>query len=65
MLSEVRLLISSKEARLILKKGETVVEDELWKFERPVSKTEASEVARVMFDDGYDFLQHCVYGDAD
>jgi CYTH domain-containing protein len=65
MLAEVRLIIASREARLILKKGETLVEDELWKFERPISKTEAKELADAMFHDSFDLMQHAVHGDGD
>jgi len=65
MLAEVRLIIASREARLILKKGEALAEDELWKFERPISKTEAKELAEAMFHDCFDLMQHAVHGDGD
>jgi len=65
MLAEVRLIIASKEARLVMKRGETLVEDELWKFERPISKTEAKELAEAMFHDSFDLMQHAVHGDGD
>lgn len=64
MLAEVQLLIGHKEARLILKKGETIVEDELWTFDLKMSKTEAGEIARALFDDCYDLVQYSIYGDA-
>ena len=51
MLGEVRLIVASKEARLILKIGETLIEDELWTFERKISKTEAREVIEAAFHD--------------
>lgn len=62
MLAEVRLIITAKEARLVLRSGETLVEDEVWTFERKVSSTEAREVAKVAFDDAYDLLQYAVHG---
>lgn len=65
MLSEVRLIIAQKEARLVMKRGETIVEDELWTFSGNMSRTEAGEVARAMFDDCYDMMQYSVYGDTD
>jgi CYTH domain-containing protein len=65
MLAEVRLIIASKEARLVLKRGETLVEDELCKFERPISKTEAKDLAEAAFHDCFDLLQHAVHGDGD
>lgn len=63
MLAEVRLIITAKEARLVLRYGETLAEDEVWTFERKVSSTEAREVAKVAFDDAYDLLQYAVHGD--
>jgi len=65
MLAEVRLIIASREARLVLKRGETIVEDEVWKFERPISKTEAKELAEAAFHDAFDLMQHAVHGDGD
>jgi hypothetical protein len=63
MLAELRLMIAAKEARLILKHGDTVIEDEVWKFERPASSTEAKEVVAVAFADAYDILNSAVHGD--
>ena len=42
MASEVRLIIAKKEARLLLKHGDDVIEDELWKFDSPMTAREAS-----------------------
>lgn len=64
MLAEVRLLIAAKEARLVFKKGETIVEDEVWKFERKISSTEAKEVADAVFHDTYELMQYAVHGDS-
>jgi hypothetical protein len=63
MLAEVRLIIASREARLVLARGETIVEDEVWKFARPISKVEAKELAEASFHDVFDLLQHAVHGD--
>lgn len=63
MLAEVRLLIAPKELRLILKRGDDVVEEELWKAPRAISSTEAQQAARAAFDDWYDFMNHCVHGE--
>lgn len=60
---EVRLIIAKKEARLVLKNGDTVVEDELWKFDTPMSASEASDLARILFDEGYDLMQYSVHGE--
>lgn len=60
MASEVRLIIANKEARLILKHGDNIVEDELWRFD---SLKEAKELAKVLFDEGYDLMQFSVHGD--
>lgn len=63
MASEVRLIIAKKEARLILTSGNTVVEDEVWKFDSPMTVGEARELARILFDEGYDLMQFSVHGD--
>jgi hypothetical protein len=65
MLAEVRLIIASREARLVLMRGEAAAEDEVWKFTRPISKTEAKELAEAAFHDCFDLLQHAVHGDGD
>lgn len=62
MLSEVRLIVGAKEARLVLKKDDDTVEDELWKFERRMSATEATEFVRVVFDGAFDMMNNLVHG---
>lgn len=63
MLAEVRLIIAAKEARLILKKGEKIVEDELWKFDARIDRSEANQLADAAFHDAYDMLQYAVHSD--
>jgi hypothetical protein len=65
MLAEVRLIIASKEARLILKKGEKVIEDELWKFDARINRSEAGGLADAAFHDAFDLIQYAVYDDDD
>lgn len=64
MLGEVRLIVAAKEARLILKIGETLIEEELWSFDRKISKTEARQVLEAAFHDAYDLMQFSVHGDS-
>lgn len=64
MLGEVRLIVASKEARLILKVGETLIEDELWTFDRKISKSEATKVVEAAFHDAFDLMQYSVHGDS-
>lgn len=64
MTAEVRLIIGAKEARLLLKKGDDVLEDELWTFDRKMSITEAAAIVRVCFDDAFDLMQWTVHGDS-
>lgn len=64
MLGEVRLIVASKEARLILKVGETLIEDELWTFDKKISKTEARNIVEAAFHDAYDLMQFSVHGDS-
>lgn len=56
VLAELRVVIASKEARLMLTHGDKIVEDELWKFKPAIEKAAAADVARAMFDDLYDYL---------
>jgi hypothetical protein len=63
MASELRLIIAKKEARLILTSGDKVFEDELWKFDSPMTASDAKELARILFDEGYDLMQFSLYGD--
>lgn len=56
MLAEVRLLVGQREARLIVKHGESLVEDELWTFSGAISQTESREVVKAVFDTAYDLL---------
>ena len=65
MLARVELVIAPKEARLTIRKGDDVVEDEVWKFGRQIGKTEAAEFARAVFDDAYDAMNFMVHGDDD
>lgn len=65
MLARVELVIAPKEARLTIRKGDDVVEDEVWKFGRQIGKTEAAEFARAVFDDAYDGMNFMVHGDDD
>lgn len=64
MLGEVRLIVASKEAQLILKVGETLIEDELWTFDRKISTSEAKEVVEAAFHDAFDLMQYSVHGDS-
>lgn len=65
MLAEVCLTIASREARLTYKSGEKVVEDEVWTFERPLSRTEAKQLAEAVFHEAFDLMQYAVHGDGD
>lgn len=62
MLAEINFAITKNGATLVLRKGETVVDEELWSFP-DIGKSEATEAARILFDDAYDFLNTCVHGD--
>lgn len=60
--SEVRLIVAPKEARLVIVRDADVIEDELWKFDRPMSRTEAQQFVKAVFDSTYDFLNYTVNG---
>jgi hypothetical protein len=63
MLGEVRLIVAAKEARLILRKGERVIEDEVWKFDRMPGQTEVGELVKAVFDNTYDMMNFVTSGD--
>lgn len=63
MLTEVRLVIAAKEARLVLKHDEQAVEDEIWKISGSFSRKDAMELCRVVFDDAYDILNAAAHGE--
>jgi hypothetical protein len=63
MLAEVRLVIAPKEARLLVRHGDDVIEDEVWRLERPMGRAEAKELAKVAFDDSFDLMQYAVHGE--
>ena len=63
MMGELRLIVATKGARIVLKIGETVVEDESWTFERKISRTEAKEITEAAFHDAYDLMQFFAHGD--
>lgn len=62
VVAELRLLIGRHEARLILTHGDTVVEDELWKWSGTLSNTEGQDLADTLFDASYDLMNHAVHG---
>lgn len=63
MLAEVRLIMTPKEARLVLKHGDGIVEDEVWTMPSPLSRTEAREFAGVVFSDAYDLMNAATHGE--
>jgi hypothetical protein len=63
MLAEMHILISARDVRVVLKRSEKTVEDEVWKFERPISSTEARNLIDAAFHDAYDLIQYAVHGD--
>lgn len=63
MTAELRLVIATKEARLTFRRGDDIVEDEVWKFDRQLGRAEAMEIVRVAFDDAYDLIQWTAHGD--
>ena len=62
-LAEVRMVLTSTSARLIVKSGDKTIEDEVWVPEFKVSGTEADVAARTVFDAIYDFLNFQVNGE--
>ena len=63
MLAEVRLIILPREAKLTISRGDEVVDEELWTFDRQIGRSEAQEFARAVFDDAYDGVNYMVHGE--
>ena len=61
MTAELRFVLAGKEARLFLKIDDQEVEDELWKFDRKLTKAEAAEIAKVVFQDAYQVMQYATH----
>jgi hypothetical protein len=60
----VSLILTTKSARLTLKRGDDVVEDEVWKFDEPAPKAEQRDIAECVFHDCYDLLNYSAHGSA-
>jgi len=66
MLAEVRLVVEPKEARLTMRHGDGIVENEVWTYLRPMGRTEANELVRTVFDSTYDMMNFVSnHGDTD
>lgn len=63
MLAEIRLMIGTREARLLMRKGDQEVEDEVWTFERKLSLGEAERLASALFQDAYEMMQYVVHAE--
>jgi len=63
MLADVRLIIGTSEARLVVHHGDDVVEDEAWRFGRRIGREEAKGMAEAIFSDAYDMLNFVAHGD--
>ena len=61
MTAELRLVMAGKEARLILKIDDREVEDELWVFDRKLTKEQVREIASCVFHDAYSVMQYVAH----
>jgi len=61
---QVHLTLTPKSARLTWTKGDSVIEDEVWKFETPAPKSELRDIAECVFHDCYDLMNHSTHGAA-
>lgn len=62
ILAEVRLVVTTTGARLVLKRGGEVVDDDAWDVGRKIGTTEAAELAQCLFHDAFDLLQFVTHG---
>jgi hypothetical protein len=61
MTAELRLVLAGKEARLFLKIHDQEIEDELWKFDRKLTKAEIEEITTCVFQDAYSVIQYAAH----
>jgi hypothetical protein len=62
MTAELRLALAGKEARLSLKLDDKEIEDELWTFDKKLTKAELKEIATCVFQDAYEVIQYAANG---
>lgn len=61
MTTELRFVLAAKEGRLFLKIDDQEIEDELWKFDRKLTKAEMAEIATCVFQDAYEVMQYATH----
>lgn len=61
--AELRLIVSTKELRLMLLHGTEVVEDEVWVTKSQIPKSDAKELCKALFDDAYDLANTALNGE--
>lgn len=59
---QVTLVVTKKSARLTLKRGDDVVEDEVWAFDTPAPSAEIRDIVECVFHDCYDLLNYSTHG---
>lgn len=59
---QVTLVVTKKSARLTLKRGDEVVEDEVWDFAVPAPSAEIRDIVECVFHDSYDLLNYSTHG---
>lgn len=63
VIAEVRLIVATKETRLMLLHGSDVVEDELWVMKSPIPKSDAKELCQALFSDAYELANTAINGE--
>lgn len=64
MLATVTMQITPVEATVTITRGDRVIDEEHWHFERKIGQSEADEFAKAIFDDAYDAINYLTHGDA-
>ena len=63
VLATVNLQITPVDAVITITRGDQVLDEESWRFERRVGQAEADEFAKAVFDVAYDCLNYMTHGD--
>jgi hypothetical protein len=64
VLASLTIKLEPTGAVLTVTRGDAVIDEERWQFERRIGQAEADEFAKAIFDCAYDTLQFLTHGDA-
>jgi hypothetical protein len=64
VLASLTIQLEPTGAVLTVTRGDAVIDEERWRFERRIGQAEADEFAKAIFDCAYDTMNFLAHGDA-